>query len=88
MNNWEILKRLYKDYTKNFRYKILLSIFFTLLVASSTAAIAYLLDPAIKKLLVEKKSNTIINNSLFHSASFYNERNLTLYGTYYNDRCW
>ena len=60
MNNLEIVKRLYKDYTKNFRYKILLSIFFTVLVAGSTAAIAYLLDPAIKKLFVEKNQTLLL----------------------------
>ena len=54
MNNSDILKRLYKDYTVKFRYKILLSIFFTLIVAASTSSIAWLLDPAIKKLFVEK----------------------------------
>ena len=52
MNNLETVKRLYKDYTKNFRYKILHSIFFTVLVAGSTAAIAYLLDPAIMQLVL------------------------------------
>ena len=70
MNNWEILKRLYKDYTKNFRYKILLSIFFTLLVASSTAAIAYLLDPAIKKLFVEKNQTLLLIIPFFIVLAF------------------
>jgi len=54
MNNWSILKRLYRDYTKKFRYKILLAIFFTVIVAGSTSSIAYLLDPAIKKLFIDK----------------------------------
>jgi|TARA_B110000238_G_scaffold200885_1_gene252974 subfamily B ATP-binding cassette protein MsbA len=54
MDNWSILKRLYRDYTKNFRYKILLSVFFSLIVAASTSGIAWLLDPAIKKLFVDK----------------------------------
>ena len=54
MSNFEILKRLYKTYTKKFRYKILLSIFFSLIVAGSTASIAWLLDPAIKKLFIDK----------------------------------
>ena len=70
MNNWEILKRLYKDYTKNFRYKILLSIFFTLLVASSTATIAYLLDPAIKKLFVEKNQTLLLIIPFFIVLAF------------------
>ena len=49
MNNLDIIKRLYNDYTKKFLPKILLSVFFSLIVAASTASIAWLLDPAIKK---------------------------------------
>ena len=49
MNNTNILKRLYNDYTKNFLGKIALSVFFSLIVAGSTSSIAWLLDPAIKK---------------------------------------
>ena len=70
MNNWETVKRLYKDYTKNFRYKILLSIFFTVLVAGSTAAIAYLLDPAIKKLFVEKNQTLLLIIPFFIILAF------------------
>jgi subfamily B ATP-binding cassette protein MsbA len=54
VTNFDILKRLYNDYTKKFRNKILLAVFFTLIVAVSTSSIAWLLDPAIKKLFVEK----------------------------------
>ena len=42
----EILKKLYNEYTKSFLPKILLSVLFSLLVAASTSAIAWLLDPA------------------------------------------
>ena len=52
MNNIEILKKLYNQYTKKFLPKILFSIFFSLLVAGSTSAIAWLLDPAIKKIFI------------------------------------
>ena len=70
MNNWETVKRLYKDYTRNFRHKILLSIFFTVLVAGSTAAIAYLLDPAIKKLFVEKNQTLLLIIPFFIILAF------------------
>ena len=60
MTSSEILKRLYRDYTKKFRYKILLSIFFSLLVAGSTSSIAYLLDPMIKKLFIEKNQALLL----------------------------
>ncbi len=54
MKNSEIIKRLYKDYSKKFLNKIFLSGFFAIIVAASTSSIAWLLDPAIKKLFIEK----------------------------------
>jgi ATP-binding cassette, subfamily B, bacterial MsbA len=59
MKKSEILKRLYKDYTKKFLKKIILSILFSIFVAGSTSAIAWLLDPAIKKLFIEKDKTLI-----------------------------
>tara|TARA_Y100000590_G_scaffold458756_1_gene614216 strand:+ start:897 stop:2639 length:1743 start_codon:yes stop_codon:yes gene_type:complete len=52
--NISIIKRLYKDYTLKFIHKIILAILLSLLVAGSTSLIAYLLDPAIKKIFIEK----------------------------------
>ena len=52
MTSAQILKRLYKDYTKKYLKKIVISVFFTLLLAGSTSSIAYLLDPAIKQLFI------------------------------------
>ncbi len=60
MKKTSILKRLYKDYTKKYLNKIILSVFFSLLVAGSTSAIAWLLDPAIKKLFIDKDQTLII----------------------------
>ena len=60
MKKIDILKRLYFDYTKKHIKKILLSLFFALLVAGSTSSIAYLLDPAIKKIFIEKDQALII----------------------------
>ena len=59
-SDFKILKRLYDNYTKKYVRKILLSVFFTLLLAGSTSAVAYLLDPAIKKLFIEQKKNLIL----------------------------
>ncbi len=59
MDNIYILKRLYNDYTKKYLNKILLSVFFSILLAGSTSSVAYLLDPAIKKLFVEKDQTLI-----------------------------
>ena len=60
MNKIDILKRLYRSYTKNFRYKILLSLFFSLIVAGSTSSIAWLLDPAINKIFIEKDQTLLM----------------------------
>ena len=54
MNKIDIMKRLFLNYTRKHIKKILLSLFFALLVAGSISSIAYLLDPAVKKLFVEK----------------------------------
>jgi len=59
MTNLEILKRLYKDYTKRYMKKIFISVFFAVLLAGSTSSVAYLLDPAIKQLFIEQKQTYI-----------------------------
>ena len=59
MRNIDIIKRLYNNYTKQFLPKILLSVFFSVLVAGSTASIAWLLDPAIKKIFIDKDQTLI-----------------------------
>ena len=56
MNSIEILKRLFHDYTKKYLKNIFVSVFFTVLLAGSTSAVAYLLDPAIKQLFIEKNN--------------------------------
>ncbi len=59
MNNIEILKRLYEDYTKKYLKNILISVFFSVLLAASTSSIAYLLDPAINQLFIEQSETYI-----------------------------
>ena len=60
MSNLEILKRLYKDYTKKYLNKIFLAVFFSLLVAGSTSATAWLLDPAIDKIFINKDQSLLL----------------------------
>ena len=60
MTSIAILKRLYQDYTKSFLSKILLAVFFSLLVALSTSATAWLLDPAIEKIFLNKDETLMI----------------------------
>ena len=58
-NKYAII-RLYQDYTKRFLGKIIISFLLSLIVAGSTSAIAWLLDPAIKKLFIEKDQTLIL----------------------------
>ena len=60
MKKKEVYTRLYSDYSKKYLDKIILSASFSILVAGSTSAIAWLLDPAIKKLFIEKDQSLII----------------------------
>ena len=51
-----ILKRLYKEYVKNYLNKIFLALLLSIVVAASTSGIAWLLDPAVKKIFIEKNT--------------------------------
>ncbi len=52
-------KRLYQDYTSNFIGKIFLAAIFSVVVAISTSATAWLLDPAIEKIFLNKDQTLI-----------------------------
>ena len=56
----KIFKRLYKNYTSKFISKIILAAFFSVIVAVSTSATAWLLDPAIEKIFINKDQTLII----------------------------
>ena len=56
-----ILKRLYKEYVKYHLKTILFCLILSILVAGSTSATAWLLDPAVKKIFIENE--TSLNNS-------------------------
>ena len=60
MSKIEILKRLFKSYTSKFIGKILLAGLFSIIVAASTSATAWLLDPAIEKIFLNKDQTLII----------------------------
>ena len=60
MSKIEILKRLFKSYTSKFISKILLAGLFSVIVAASTSATAWLLDPAIEKIFINKDQTLII----------------------------
>ena len=54
-----IIKRLYEDYSKKFLKQIFFAAFFSIMVAASTSGIAWLLDPAIKKIFIDKDETLI-----------------------------
>ena len=60
MSKSKIFKRLFKNYTSKFLNKILLAGFFSIIVAASTSATAWLLDPAIEKIFINKDQTLII----------------------------
>ncbi len=78
INKSEIYKRLYGDYSKKYLDKIILSAFFSILVAGSTSSIAWLLDPAIKKLFIEKDKSLLIFIPMMIIAAF-TTKGLSLY---------
>ena len=49
-----ILKRLYKEYVKKHLKRIIVSLVLSLIVGGSTAATAWLLDPAVKKIFIDQ----------------------------------
>jgi len=60
MKKSETLKRLFNEYTKKYIKKIAVAVFFSLLVAASTSSIAWLLDPAIEKIFIQKDQSLLI----------------------------
>ena len=60
MTKFDIFKRLYRDYTSRFLKNIILAALLSVLVAASTSATAWLLDPAIEKIFINRDQTLII----------------------------
>ena len=60
MTNIQILKRLFREYTKKYLPQIFLALIFSLILAASTSAIAWLLDPAVEKLFIQKNQSLML----------------------------
>ena len=78
MNKNVVYRRLYKDYSKKYLNKIIISAFFSILVAGSTSAIAWLLDPAIKKIFIQKDQSLLFLIPLMIILAF-TTKGLSLY---------
>ena len=50
----KILRRLYKEHIRFHLKRIILCLFLSITVAGTTSAIAWLLDPAVKKIFIDK----------------------------------
>ena len=70
MKNFEVLKRFYNQYTKRHLKKIFIAVFFSVMVAGSTSSIAWLLDPAIEKLFINKDQTLIYLIPIFIVIAF------------------
>ena len=71
MESKEIFKRLYKQYTKKYLIKILISAVLALILAASTSSVAYLLDPAINELFINKSETLIFIIPLLIIIAFF-----------------
>ena len=78
MDKTKIFKRLYSDYSRKYLNKIFLSGLLSVLVAGSTSAIAWLLDPAIEKIFIEKDQTLILIIPVLIIAAFAS-KGLSLY---------
>ena len=76
MSNTEILKRLFNDYTKKYLPQIFLALIFSLILAASTSSIAWLLDPAVEKLFIQKNKSLMI---LIQKQSWLFHKGISLY---------
>ena len=70
MKNFDVLKRFYNQYTKRHLKKIFIAVFFSVMVAGSTSSIAWLLDPAIEKLFINKDQTLIYLIPVFIVVAF------------------
>ena len=70
MKNFDVLKRFYNQYTKRHLKKIFIAVFFSVMVAGSTSSIAWLLDPAIEKLFINKDQTLIYLIPIFIVVAF------------------
>ena len=60
MTGTQILNRLFKDSIKPYSFKLLSSLFFMVIIALSTGATAWLLDPAIDKIFLDKDESMLL----------------------------
>jgi subfamily B ATP-binding cassette protein MsbA len=73
-----ILHRLYKEYVKKHLKKILFALVLSIIVAGSTSGIAWLLDPAVKKIFIEQDKTFALTIPILIILAF-SSKGLSLY---------
>jgi len=73
-----ILNRLYKEHIKKYLNRILLSLVLSIIVAGSTSATAWLLDPAVKKIFIDQDKTLAWLIPIFIILSF-STKGISLY---------
>ena len=66
----KILLRLFNSYVKKYLDKLIISLFLSLVVAGSTGAIAWLLDPAVKKIFIDQDTTMMLLIPIAIALSF------------------
>ena len=66
----KILLRLFNSYVKRHLNKLIISLFLSLVVAGSTGAIAWLLDPAVKKIFIDQDTTMMLLIPIAIALSF------------------
>ena len=56
----KILLRVFNSYVKKHLFKLIIALLLSLLVAGSTGAIAWLLDPAVKKIFMDQDKTMML----------------------------
>ena len=79
MTNSQILRRLYDEYIKKNLRKIFIAFILSIILAGSTSTIAYLLDPAIERIFINKDKSLILIIPFFIMIAFAS-KGLSLYG--------
>ena len=65
-----ILLRLFNSYVKKHLFKLLISLLLSVVVAGATGAIAWLLDPAIKKIFIDQNQTMMLLIPIAIALSF------------------
>ena len=82
MDKIELIRRIFRTQVKRYISQILIIFLFILISAVATTSVAWLLDPAIKKIFIEKNATllmVIIPWAIYQLLAFCNQVNLNLY---------